>query len=44
MHFPATGEDRMLTYHPKGRRAQGFLDVSLPVGIGLVTRDSVGDS
>lgn len=31
-------------YHPKDRRAQGFIDMSPPVGIGLVTRDSVEDS
>lgn len=44
LYFPATGEDRMPTYHPKDRTAQGFVDMSLTVGIGLVTRDSVEDS
>lgn len=34
----------MLMYHPKDRRVQGFIDMSPPVGIGLVTRDSVEDS
>lgn len=38
------GEDRMPMYHPKDRRAQGFIDMFLPVGTGLVTRDSVEDS
>lgn len=34
------GEDRM----SKDRRAQGFIDMFLPVGTGLLTRDSVKDS